>query len=209
MPLIQQLAVLGGIYWAEIASPGPAFTLTVKNSLLHSRRAGILCALGIATGTFIHLAYVLLGLGFLVAQYPYALTAIQILGAGFIIYLGIFTFLRKPIFNLSRAGGDSVQSSTSSFKTGFLVELLNPAEILFFISILSQVITPTTSLAVKLLYAGEIVIVSIVWFLLVAVLFSHPRLQGRIRRVAGSAQKILGVILIIFGVRLLLSGFSI
>jgi RhtB (resistance to homoserine/threonine) family protein len=211
MELLQKLAVLGGIYWVEIASPGPAFTLTVKQSLLHSRRVGILCALGIASGTFVHLAYVLLGLGFLVAQYPAALAVLQTLGAGFIIYLGISTFIRKPVFSSPTGDGGMLPSAseTSSFRAGFLVELLNPAEILFFISILSQVVTPATPMGVKLLYAGEVVIINIIWFLAVALLFSHSKLQERIKRVAKPAQRILGTILIIFGVKLLLSGFEI
>ncbi|MCR4328208.1 MAG: LysE family transporter [Patescibacteria group bacterium] len=208
MQLIQQLVTLGGIYWAEIASPGPAFMLTVKNSLFHSRRAGVLCALGIASGTLVHLTYVLLGLGFLVAQYPAALAVLQVLGAAFIIYLGTSTFLRKPIFtSLPNNGGTvSAISETSGFRAGFLVELLNPAEILFFISILSQVITPITPLSVKFLFAGEIVVVSIVWFFVVAMLFSHPRLKEKICRIAVPTQRVLGAILIIFGVKLLLSG---
>ena len=46
-----------------VMSPGPDFAMVSRNSLMRSRRAGVLTAFGIGTGVFVHVAYTILGLG--------------------------------------------------------------------------------------------------------------------------------------------------
>ncbi|HAT8180793.1 TPA: lysine transporter LysE, partial [Legionella pneumophila] len=58
------------LVFISLISPGPDFAITVKNSLVYSRRSGLLTALGIALGSLVHISYTLLGLGLLITKTP-------------------------------------------------------------------------------------------------------------------------------------------
>jgi len=65
--MTELLAVVAITFFAVI-SPGPDFAMVSRNSLLLSRRTGVLTALGIAAGVCVHVTYTLLGVGLLIQQ---------------------------------------------------------------------------------------------------------------------------------------------
>ena len=64
-----------------VASPGPDFTLVLRQSLLHGRATAVASAVGIGTGILVHVSYSLLGVGALVRHQPAIFTALKIAGA--------------------------------------------------------------------------------------------------------------------------------
>ena len=80
-----------------LASPGPDFAIVVKNSLVHSKKAGMMTALGIATGETIHLSYILLGVGIIISKNIWILNSIKILGMLYLTYIGIKMLRAKKV----------------------------------------------------------------------------------------------------------------
>ncbi|MEK1866892.1 MAG: LysE family transporter, partial [Ensifer adhaerens] len=78
--MTELLAVVTITIFAVI-SPGPDFAMVTRNSLLLSRRAGVLTALGIAAGVWVHVAYTLLGVGLLIRQSLFLFTVLKFVGA--------------------------------------------------------------------------------------------------------------------------------
>src|SRR5256885_4192866 len=77
-----------------VISPGADFAMVTRNSLLRSRRAGLLTALGIGLGVLVHVGYTLLGVGLLMQQSTWLFDVVKLLGAAYLIYLGV-TMLRS------------------------------------------------------------------------------------------------------------------
>ena len=67
-----------------------------RNSLLPSRRTGVLTALGIAAGVCIHVSYTLLGVGLLIQQSLWLFNLIKLAGAAYLVFLGITMLRGQP-----------------------------------------------------------------------------------------------------------------
>ena len=79
-----------------VISPGPDFAMVTRNSLMLSRRAGMLTALGIGLGVLVHVTYTLVGVGLLIQQSLWLFNAIKLVGAVYLIYLGVKMLRAKP-----------------------------------------------------------------------------------------------------------------
>lgn len=79
-----------------VISPGPDFAIVSRNSLMLSRRAGVLTALGIGAGVLIHVAYTLVGVGLLIQSSLWPFNTIKLIGAVYLIYLGVKMLRSKP-----------------------------------------------------------------------------------------------------------------
>ncbi len=186
-------------------SPGQDFALISRNALVHSRRAGVLASFGIATAVWVHVAYCMTGVALLIVNFPAAYEVIRWIGAAYLIYLGVMSIIGAS----SGAATDQAQSLSLSdrkaFVSGFWCNLLNPKMTLILLSIFTQVIEPATSVTVRLLCGLIVSLVHLAWFSALAYWLSSPRLLGRIQSWKPTVERILGVLLILVGAKLVLS----
>ena len=184
-----------------IISPGPDFAMVTRNSLMLSRRAGVLTALGIGLGVMVHVTYTLVGVGLLIQQSPWVFSAIKLVGAVYLMYLGVKMLRAKP-------GSGSAESPVAplsdlaALRTGFLTNALNPKTTLFIVSLFMQVVRPDTPLAVQIGYGGFIAVAHMAWFALVALCFSAGTVQGRLLAVRHWIDRAFGGLLVGFGILL-------
>ena len=85
--MTELLAVVAITLFAVI-SPGPDFAMVSRNSLLLSRRSGVLTALGIGAGVCVHVTYTLLGVGLLIQQSLWLFNLIKLAGAAYLAWIG-------------------------------------------------------------------------------------------------------------------------
>jgi threonine/homoserine/homoserine lactone efflux protein len=115
--------------------PGPNHLYIITRSLAEGRRAGIASALGVETGTLVHVAAATAGLSALIAASATAFGVVRYAGAAYLVYLAIRTWR-------SRDDLDAVtlrpQPLPRVYFDGVLVNLLNPKVILFFLAFLPQ-----------------------------------------------------------------------
>jgi RhtB (resistance to homoserine/threonine) family protein len=192
-----------------VISPGPDFAMVSRNSLLLSRRAGVLTACGIGSGVLIHVSYTLIGVGVLIQQSLWLFTLLKAVGAAYLIYLGI---------SMLRHAGTSVAASSSAtptavsdfaaLKTGFLTNVLNPKTTIFIVSLFMQVVNPQTPLGVQIGYGLFIALAHILWFSAVALLFSAPGINARLLRLRKGIDRAFGGLLIAFGALLAMAGIK-
>jgi threonine/homoserine/homoserine lactone efflux protein len=122
-------------------TPGPLFVLIIRNSLVYSRKSGLWTAAGIAAGNFVHITYAVIGTFFVISLSSAAFHIITFLGACYLTYLGIATFLIKV--DAITTGLPSGQKDITPLKAahlGFTADILSPKASLFFVSIFSTVI---------------------------------------------------------------------
>jgi threonine/homoserine/homoserine lactone efflux protein len=116
--------------------PGPDSPYILGRSLAQGRMAGICSVLGIGTGCLVHITAAALGLSAVLALYPQALQAISLLGALYLVWLGISPWLLKKT---SRPGFIIPETSEDMwviYRQGFLTNVLNPKVALFFLAFL-------------------------------------------------------------------------
>ncbi len=85
------LAVFVAAALALIVVPGPAVLYIVGQSVQGGRAAGLVSALGVATGGLVHVLAAVVGLSALLAASAEAFTVVKIAGAAYLIWLGITT----------------------------------------------------------------------------------------------------------------------
>jgi len=123
---------------AIVIVPGPSVTVIIANSLAHGTRAGLLNVAGTQAGLVVLMAVLVVGLSTIVAQAGVVFDVIRIVGALYLIWLGI---------RLWRSDGDLGEARAappghSFFMQGFWVLLSNPKALLFFGAFIPQFINP-------------------------------------------------------------------
>lgn len=190
-----------------VVSPGPDFAMVTRNSLLLSRRAGVLTALGIGLGVLVHVTYTLVGVGLLILQSLWLFNAIKLAGAAYLVYLGVKMLRSRPAGELNATQAVPL-SDLAALRTGFLTNALNPKTMLFVISAFTQVVQPGSPLALDFAYGAFMSFAHWLWFSLVAVFFSSTALrkamidrQVLVDRVIGLALIGLGLAVAVTGIR--------
>lgn len=200
------------ITWLAVISPGPDFAMISKLSLSQGRKAGALCALGIGAGISVHLAYTLLGFGILFVEQVWLLDIIKLIGASYLIWLGVSSFWPdiKHWLNKSRheqyviaRPQNELPIKQRPFISGFICNAFNPKTMLFIVALYSQVISPDTSLITQMAYGVHIAAAHIVWFAIVACLLTTQTLQKRLAKAKRWLERVCGSVMLIFGVRLM------
>ena len=189
-------------------SPGPDFCIVLKNSLSHSRKAGLLTAVGVAVALIIHLSYTLLGIGVVIAESPFLYALIKYAGVGYLFYIGlssiIASYKKAPSIEVNFAKSDNQITSLKAFTQGFLTNALNPKAAIFFISLFSQFIEPTTPMIIRFEYVIVNWSVSLGWFLFLSYLVTAKKFLGKIDQFRLYIDRIMGGALMILGLKLLI-----
>ena len=131
-------------------TPGPDVLYIVSNALRSGARAGMLAALGITAGCFVHIFAAAVGVSALMAASSTAFGLLKWLGAAYLVYVGLRLLLaRQPEGARSAidliAGGDRPICATALkdiFFRGFWTNALNPKVALFFLAFVPQFIAP-------------------------------------------------------------------
>ncbi|MDH1868153.1 LysE family translocator [Pseudomonas sp. GW6] len=187
-----------------VISPGADFALVSRNSLLLSRRAGVLTALGIGLGVLIHVGYTLLGVGLLLQQSTGLFNALKMAGAAYLIYLGVKMLLSKPD-SATHSDAQKPAADGAALRTGLLTNALNPKTAVFIVSLFIQVVQPSTGLATQLGYGAFIAVAHVGWFAVVALCFSAGPVRDRLLAARRWIDRLFGGLLIGFGTLLALA----
>ncbi|MEU6179911.1 LysE family translocator [Streptomyces coeruleorubidus] len=200
-----QLIAFTGVAAGMVAMPGADFTVVVRNALV-SRRAGVACALGIAGGLLLHTALAVAGVAAVLAAVPALFRALQLLGGGYVLYLGVRTLwsLRRPRAVPVEATG-TASSTARPLRQGFVTNALNPKAPITFLSLLPQFVPAgSPALPRTLLLALIVVVLALLWFPAVALLVDRlgrwlraPRAARAVEGVTGAALTLLGVLLLL------------
>ena len=199
------IAAVGLIHLVALVSPGPDFVVVCRNSLLYSRTIGIYTAVGFGLGICIHISYAVFGLSWLIANNELIFTVIQYLGAFYLMLIGIQSLRSFQ----SQIGQETTTSSSriSPFRAvriGFITNALNPKATLFFLGLFSTMLNPTVGDLTLVVIAVLLVVTTILWFSLVALLISHSRFTTVLKRYEKTAHQFFGVLLIGIGVIILI-----
>lgn len=191
------------VHLLAVASPGPDFALVVKNTISGSRSGALWTCIGIAAGILVHVTYCLLGIGLIISQSILLFTTIKWIGALYLMFIGWKSLTAKQVAHTTfrRTGEQRVQAWYRWFFEGFLCNALNPKATIFFLALFTQVISPTTPLALQMFYGAYMTVQTFAWFFLLSSFLNLPSIRETIARLHGSIDRIMGGILIALGLR--------
>jgi threonine/homoserine/homoserine lactone efflux protein len=211
------LFILAG--WLLNLTPGPDVLCIVNTALRAGARAGMVAALGITAGCFVHVAAAALGVGALMATSTVAFSVLKWVGALYLVYVGLKLLLQRASASASaikfevaknplNTRGRGQKSLKNFFLNGFLTNVLNPKVALFFLAFVPQFIAPGAQhpalafVGLGVLFNVNALPINLGYALLAA---WATRRMGVVQRALAHLDRLAGVMFVGFGLRLALS----
>ncbi len=190
-----------------IMVPGPDQALITRNALVGGRRAGLLTMLGGVLGVTMHACAAAVGLSALLLTSATAFTAVKLVGAAYLLWLGI-----QMLRSATRRGSDEahVEPSTPTppgsahLRQGFLSNALNPKVALFFLTFLPQFLsTDGASPRIQaLMFSAIFATLYLAWFGLYVAAVERLGRWLRLPQVKRRVEQVTGTLLVAVAVRL-------
>lgn len=139
MPDGSTLALFAAAAIALLLIPGPAVLYIVSQSIDQGRAAGLVSVLGIATGSLVQVAAAAAGISSLIAASATAFTTVKLVGAAYLLYLGVRRLLTREQAGQIAARGP--RPKRRLYSQGVLVNVFNPKTAIFFLAFLPQFVS--------------------------------------------------------------------
>lgn len=206
------LLVYTGIVALLVLTPGPNAALILRTAGFRGRAAGFSNLAGIVSGFYFHAVCSALGLSLLLLRSANLYTVVKLVGAAYLVYLGIKTLRQAFSANnngntLSNKEITSANGVWNAYVEGLLTNVLNPKVALFYLSLLPQFIQdPQAVLTQSLLLASIHAVLASIWFSLLTLLF------GKFGNYVGNSglksklQALTGVAFVGLGIKIALAG---
>ncbi|MDH3315281.1 MAG: LysE family translocator [Gammaproteobacteria bacterium] len=136
LPDATTLLIFLGASLVLLLTPGPAVFYIVARSIDQGRAAGVVSTLGVAAGSCVHIAAAALGISALLASSALAFNLVKLIGAAYLIYLGVRKFLVPDPVETDIAV--EKKRLGEIFVQGVIVNVFNPKTALFFLAFLPQ-----------------------------------------------------------------------
>jgi threonine/homoserine/homoserine lactone efflux protein len=206
---LSQVLAFAALTFVLVAIPGPSVLFTVGRALSAGRREALLTVVGNAAGVYLQVVAVAFGIGTLVERSAVAFTVIKLLGAGYLVYLGVRAIAQRRKVTEALAAAAPEPRGRRALRDGLVVGFANPKSIVFFVVALPQFTDPAAGsvplqmLVLGLLFPAIALILDSVWALAAATartwLARSPR---RLELIGGAG----GLMMIGLGASLALSG---
>lgn len=198
--MFDQIAVIVGVTFLVMVSPGPDMVLVLRNTLIGGRRSGLRTSLGILTGNLVHITYCVLGIGWLMSRSILAFSALKYAGAIYLIYLGVSS-LGSGANPLDAEAVERGGRQRGCFAQGLVNNLLNPKGTLFYLGVFTTVITPETSAGGRLVLILSMMLVSASFWLFFVATMDRPGIRELVARSQRVVNRLFGAVLVLLGVR--------
>jgi threonine/homoserine/homoserine lactone efflux protein len=203
---VNELVAFLGVAVLVIVTPGPDTALTIRNTLLGGRPAGIATAAGVVSGQAVWALATSVGLVALLLASEPAFAAVRIAGAAYLIYLGLQALVAA--FRAGRNGRIEVGPRRDlprrvAARQGLISNLGNPKMAAFFPSLLPQFVPSGEPTFLPLLTLGLVFCaLTFVWLSAYAVVVARAGDLLRRPRIRRAMEAVTGAVLVALGLRL-------
>ncbi|ALC80543.1 MULTISPECIES: LysE family translocator [Bacillus] len=187
-------------------TPGTDTIYIMSRSISQGKLAGVYSVLGVSTGVLVHTMLAAFGLSIILTQSVLLFTAIKLIGAAYLIYLGIRMLWQKGSALSKEIPTKEHLSFRKIYMQGVMSNVLNPKVALFFISLLPQfVATDNPYGPIPFLILGlTISITGTVWCLFIAYFSSFATTKLRENpKIESMMNKLTGIVFIGLGISLM------
>jgi len=210
--MLPLLFTVAGIHIVALATPGPDFFFVSQVAASQGRIAGFIAMLGITLGVILWAALALLGLDILLQKASWLQRVIMTAGGLYLSYLAYLLFksaFNHPIVCATENTGEQYKHTTRHiFLKGLLTNLSNPKAIIYFGSVFSAFVGNIHSADAKWWILALIIVETMLWFSLVAAIFSMPAMQKGYQKSAKWIDSFAGTLFAGFGLYLIYRGLK-
>ncbi|WP_329172279.1 MULTISPECIES: LysE family translocator [unclassified Streptomyces] len=206
-----RLLAFAAVSFLLIVIPGPSVLFVVGRALAQGRRAALTTVAGNTLGAYLLVIAVALGVGTVVERSELVFTVLKLLGAAYLVYLGVKAMRQRGALQASFSGEGPAYGGARTLWEGFAVGVANPKTIVFFAAVLPQFVDRHHGhIAVQMLVLGLVfnviaVVSDSVWGLAAATARSwfarSPRRLALVGAIGGLSMIGLGIIIAITGHR--------
>jgi len=138
MVSLHQMLAFSVMAFAIIIIPGPSVLFVVGRALAHGRRTALAGVVGGVLAALVLTAAVAIGVGSLVERSVVVFTALKIVGAVYIVYLGVQAIRHRRSLQETLGADESGGKGGRALLQGFVVGVTNPKTTVFFAAVLPQ-----------------------------------------------------------------------
>jgi threonine/homoserine/homoserine lactone efflux protein len=203
MPHHVLVFLLGSIVVTVV--PGPDMALITRQVVTRGRRAAQATIFGNLSGLVVHGTALVVGLSALLVASATAYRVVKLLGAAYLVYLGVQSFLQARRTRAADTADDvavTTRKRGSPYRQGVVSTVLNPKPALFFVSFLPQFVDRHGDVAAQIaLLAAIHIVVGFVWLTAYASFVSRLHAAITRPRVKAALERATGAVLIALGLR--------
>ena len=194
---MRELVAFLGVSALVIVTPGQDTALTIRNTLLGGRVAGVFTAVGVSAGQATWTVATSAGIGALLVASEPAFLALKLAGSAYLIFLGVQAIVHRGRSPAVESGGRV--TPRAAFRQGVWSNLGNPKMLAFFTSLLPQFASSFVGLlALGLVFCT----MTLVWLSLYSIVVTKAGVVLRRARVRRAIEAVTGTVLIALGLRL-------
>ena len=187
-------------------TPGPAVLFVLSSGLTHGGRAALWANAGILTGNTFYFALSALGVGALLVASHEVFLAIKLLGAAYLVFLGIQTIRGAGLGLRAEPGTTPVTRGARLLVRGFVLQTANAKALLFFVALLPQFIDAARPVAPQIaLLAVTSVVIEFIVLATYGYCASRAARLARERRFVVATNRVSGGLLVAAGTAIALS----
>lgn len=138
MVSLDRLSAFAAMSFLLIVIPGPSVLFVVGRALAQGRRAALTTVVGNTIGAYVLVVAVALGVGSVVERSVVVFTALKLVGAAYLVYLGVKAVRERGSLHASINGTVPARGGLRTLWEGFAVGVANPKTIVFFAAVLPQ-----------------------------------------------------------------------
>ncbi len=200
-----EFVLLAAAHFMALLSPGPDFFLILNTSLKKRRLYAVFLCLGIAFANGIYISIAVAGLE--TVRYNEVLMLImKYLGGAYLFFIGI-SLLRTKKRSMKDQQEKTVPRNTGLgfWLLGFFSAILNPKNMIFYLSLFTVMVSGSTPFVTRLLYGIWMCSIVLIWDLLIVFVLSNEKLQMHFERYIAVVERLSGFMLAFFGTLLTFS----
>ncbi|NRR34008.1 LysE family translocator [Oxalobacteraceae bacterium] len=206
---MQELPALAGVLAAltvGVVSPGPSFVMIARTAVSSSRSNGLAAALGMGCGGVLFALAALLGLQAVLLAVPSLYLLLKVAGGIYLAYLGfrIWRSARQALVVQGESSGGGA-SLPKSFVLGFVTQISNPKTAIVYASVFAAFLPPAPSLGFDFVLISMVYLIEAGWYSIVALALSSERPRRAYLRFKASVDRVAGGVMMLLGLKLVLS----
>ena len=151
----------------------------------------------------LHVCISLIGIGLILSLKPEILSWLKILASIYIAYLGLNSIINTSFLNLEKYESYSPIVNLKSFTVGIITNILNPKAFVFFITVFTLVINPSTPKPLQLFYGLYMSVATFLWFSFISFIFTNQVLILKYVNYLPWLERLMGSVLVIIAIHIL------
>lgn len=155
---VDQLLGFGLAALVLIVIPGPSVVFVVGRAVSYGQRIALASVIGNTTGLFLVMSLVAVGLGTIVAESIVVFTVIKLLGAAYLIWLGVQAFRHRREMQVETSATRAPLTPRAAVRQGFIVGISNPKGFLIFAALLPPFVDTGRSVPAQMFLLGSVAV---------------------------------------------------